>query len=49
LISHTLAMDERISLIKTISLDGNQVEMVGHISGGDAQNFIDMIEEASPT
>ena len=49
LISRTLTMDERISLISTIFLDHNQVEVVGQLSGGDAQTFVDMIDEASPT
>jgi len=45
LISHTLATDERISLITTIFLDENQVKMVERLSGDDAQTFIDKIDE----
>jgi hypothetical protein len=40
-------MHERISLIKTIFLDNNQVEMVGNLSGDDAQNFIDVVDEVN--
>ena len=47
LISHTLTMNERISLITTIVLDHNQVEMVRNLSGDDAQTFVDMLDEAS--
>ena len=47
LISSTLTMNERISLIMTIFLDHNQVEMVGNLSGDDAQTFVDMLDEAS--
>ena len=47
LISHTLTMNERISLIMTIFLDDNQVKTVGQLSGDDAQIFVDMIYEAS--
>ena len=45
---NTLAMDERISLITTIFLDQNQVEMVERLSGNDAQTFIDKIDEVNP-
>jgi len=48
LISHPLAAHERISLINTIFLDNNQVEMVGRLQGEDAQTFIDIIDEVSP-
>jgi hypothetical protein len=48
LISHTLVAHEQISLITTIFSDRNQVNMVGHLSGGDAQTFIDTIDEVSP-
>jgi len=47
LIGHTLATHERISLIATIFSDPNQVEMVGELSGDDAQSFIDAIDEVS--
>jgi len=49
LISHGLAADERIPLITTIFSDSNQVEMVEHLSGDDAQNFINIIDEVSRT
>jgi hypothetical protein len=48
LISRTLAMPERISLITVIFSDHTQIDMVGNLSGDDAQNFIDVIDEVSP-
>ena len=45
MISQTLALDERISLITTIFSDSNQVEVVGQLSGDEAQSFIDIIDE----
>jgi hypothetical protein len=47
LISHTLSTHERISLIVSIFSDRNEIEMVGHLSGDDAQAFIDVIDEVS--
>ena len=47
LISHTLTVEERISLITTIFSDDNQVETVGQLSGSDAQTFVDTIDEVS--
>ena len=47
LISYTLTTDERISLIATIFSDHNQVQVVKHLSGHDAQIFIDTIDEVS--
>jgi len=46
LISHPLSNHERISLIISIFSDHNGVEVVGHLSGGDAQAFVDVIDEA---
>jgi hypothetical protein len=43
----SLVADERISLITTIFSDPDQVEMVSNLSGGDAQAFVDKIDEAS--
>ena len=45
LISHTITADERISLIMTIFSDYNQVEKASHLSGNDAQAFVDTIDE----
>ncbi|KAF9644879.1 kinase-like protein [Thelephora ganbajun] len=45
LISDTLAIHERISLITVIFSDHNQVKMVGNLSGDDAQAFVDKIDE----
>ena len=47
LISHTLTMNERISLITMIFLDDNQVETVGQLYGSDAQTFVDTIDGVS--
>ena len=38
-------MDKRVSLITTMFSDDNEVERVQDLSGGDAQAFIDMIDE----
>lgn len=48
LISHTPAKEERISLITAIFLDDDQAQMVEHLSGNDAQAFIDVIGGVSP-
>ena len=40
-------MDERVSLITMIFSDRNEIEMIGQLSGNDAQAFVDMIDEAS--
>ena len=45
LIRHPLAMYEHTSLITTIFLDRNQVEMVEYLSGDDAQTFIDTVDK----
>ena len=47
LISHTLTTDERISLIRVIFSDGSQIKVVRNLSGDDAQNFIDVIDNVS--
>ena len=47
MISNTLTVDERVSLIATIFSDDNEVDMVKGLSGDDAQAFIDRIIEAS--
>lgn len=44
LISNTLTMDERVSMITTIFSDRNQVETLRDLSGDDAQVFIDIID-----
>ena len=48
MISHTLAIEERVSLITEIFTDHIQVKMVANLSVDDAQDFIDVIDEASP-
>jgi len=45
LVGHTLGTDERISLVVKIFSDRDEVEMVGHLSGGDAQAFVDTVFE----
>ena len=47
LITHPFLMHERIALITSIFSDRNEVEVVGHLSGDDAQAFVDVIDEAS--
>jgi len=47
LISHTSVTHERIPLIAEIFSDPDLVEMVGQLSGDDAQSFIDAIDEVS--
>ena len=44
-ISHTLAKEECIRLLVTIFSDDKQIEIVNHLSGDDAQKFIDTIIE----
>ena len=46
--NHALAKDERASLITAIFSDRNQVEIVGHLSGDEAQSFIDAIDTVGP-
>ena len=48
LISRTSTTDERISLITTIFVDRDQVEMVMRLSGDDAQTVVDVIDEVRP-
>ena len=48
LISHTLAVGERISLITAIFSDHSQIELVERLSGGDAQTFTDVVDCVSP-
>jgi hypothetical protein len=45
LISLTPTMPERISLITKILADSDEVEAVEMLSGDDAQNFINVIDE----
>ena len=48
MISHSLTADERTSLIVKIFSDRDEVEMVEHLSGDDAQAFVDAVSEVSP-
>ena len=45
LISHPLAISERVSLITTIFSDRDGVHEVNHLCGNDAQSFVDVIDE----
>ena len=47
LISPTLAIHKRIPLIESIFSDLDEVEVVGHLRGDDAQAFVDVINEVS--
>ena len=47
LITHPLLAHERITLIISIFSDRNEIEVVGHLSGDDAQAFVDIIDEVS--
>ena len=47
LVNSTLAAHNRIPLIVTIFSDRDEVEIVGHLRGDDAQTFIDVIDEVS--
>ena len=47
LISDTITTDERISLITLIFSDHDHVKMAEDLSGNDAQNVIDAIDEVS--
>ena len=41
-------MHERISAITAIFSDCSQIKIMRHLSGSDAQTFIDMIDEVGP-
>jgi len=45
LVSHTLTIDERVSLITEILSDRNEAEMGKHLSGDDARIFVDKVYE----
>ena len=45
LINRPLTTDERISLIADLFSDRDEMEALKDLSGGDAQSFIDMIDE----
>ena len=47
LISYPLSTHERISLIPSIFSDNKEVEAVEHLSGSDAQAFIDLVDGVS--
>ena len=45
LISYPLSTGERTSLLISIFDDRNEAEAVGHLFGGDAQTFVNVIDE----
>ena len=45
LINRPLAKDERLSLIADLFSDRSEIEALKNLSGGDAQFFIDMVDE----
>ena len=47
LISHTISMPERITLITSVFSDRDEIDGAGHLSGDDAQTFIDAVNEVS--
>lgn len=47
LISCSLSTQERIPLITSIFSDHNESKVVGYISGGDAQIFVDVVDEVN--
>ena len=47
LISHTISMPERITLITSVFSDRDEIDGVGHLSGDNAQTFIDAVNEVS--
>lgn len=48
LINHNLTAQERSSLVTAIFSDCDQVNMVAHLSGDDAQKYIDVVDEVGP-
>jgi len=49
LTSSTLETHKRIPLVRTVFSDSEEVEIVGHLCGDDAQTFVDVIDEVSLT
>ena len=47
MISYSLSVDERTPLITSIFSDRDEVEVVEHLAGDDAQAFIDVVYEVS--
>ena len=47
LASYSLPTNERVSLIVSIFSDHDEVEVIGGLTGEDAQNVIDMVYEVS--
>lgn len=45
MVNDTLAINERVSLITAIFSDRNEIEMDKHLSGDDAQTFVDKVYE----
>ncbi|KAF9646470.1 kinase-like protein [Thelephora ganbajun] len=47
LIGYSLSTDGRISLITSLFSNRDEVEIVGYLSGGDAQAFVNVVDEVS--
>ena len=45
LIYHSLAESERVSLIKDLFSDRDEIEAIKHLSRDDAQSFVDVLDE----
>ena len=45
LIDRPFTTDERVSLITDLFSDRDEIEVLKNLSGGDAQSFIDMVDE----
>jgi len=48
LIGCSLSKDERITLISSIFTNNDETKVVGHLSGDDAQTFVDVVDEVTP-
>ena len=47
LIDLPFTKDQRVSLIEDLFSDGSEMEALKDLGGGDAQSFIDMVDEVS--
>ena len=48
LIDHPLTTAERVSLITDLFSDHDETEAVKHLSGDDAQSFVEVVDEVIP-
>ena len=47
LIDRPFTKDQRVSLIEDLFSDGSEMEALKDLGGGDAQSFIDVVDEVS--